>query len=200
MSRVFIPPDGAESFLRRATRSGYSMESALVSPVITGLISDELEEAGQLFDYNELKPTSMFEEEGMQFSNFLFQGLNRAISGIEGRRDNHLPYFSVRVFEPGKHGTTIHRNHGTVGPWAVGVTLRGSAPFNVYDHSQLPLGRVIDLYGDGHDPAPLESMTASPGSAWTLYTRRELRPHSSGLVDSPVQRELILFYDLRAVS
>jgi hypothetical protein len=39
-------------------------------------------------------------------------------------------------------------------------------------------------------------MAATPGSGWTLYTAHEQMPHSGGLVNSDVQRELLILYGM----
>lgn len=194
MSNVFVPGSDPEAFLRRAIPRGYSMQEQLVPPHVGKAISDELDSAGYLVDYTELVPAQNLEERGLRMASLLHRSLNDILCGIEDDDKNHLPLFSVRVFSSGRYGTTIHRNDSTVGPWAIGITLAGSAPFNVYNQNQLPLYSTQPLFGDGSDPAPLASMETSPGSGWTLYTREQQVPHSSGFVNSETPRELLIFY------
>lgn len=170
------------------------MHPELVHPWIGAVISGELEQAGQLVDYTEMQYADEMPGRGMVFAHRLHGILNHAITGVTGQRKDHLPLYSVRVFPPGEHATTIHRNHPSVGPWAVGITLRGQAPFNVYEQDQLRPYQTIPLRGDGNDPMPFESMTAGPGAGWVLYTAHEQLPHSGGFVNSREQRELLLFY------
>jgi len=197
MNNLLLPRDGAMSFLRNAQSNGYSMEPELIRPIVGAKISEELKDAGFLVDYTELVSTSVFEEKGMRFTDAIFKALNAGVSLVEGEHLTHLPLFSVRVFEPGVYGTTVHRNHPSIGPWAIGITLKGTAPFNVYTKYQLPEDTIQPLRGDGNDPIPLDSMEASAGSGWTLYTRETQTPHSSGIVESDIQRELLIFYGMQ---
>lgn len=195
MRSLVTPGINAQDFLRRAMADGYSMQDPFIDPGIGTSVSRELERAGYLRELAELNPTEIFEEEGMPITHLLHQTVNEAISNIEGVRKNHIPLFSVRVFKAGEYGTDIHRNHFSVGPWVVGVTLNGEAPFNVYYQEQLPERHTISLVGDRTDPDPADTMNARAGSAWALYTGNEQTPHSSGDVTSPTQRELIIFYN-----
>jgi len=162
-----------EAFLRRATVDGYSMQTPFIHPLIGKEISGELKRTGYLVDYTELKPTTIFKEKGMRVARLVHETLNEMLCSIEGKDENHIPLFSVRVFEPGQHDTTIHRNHPSVGPWAIGITLSGAAPFNVYRQDQLTgYEQTIPLIGDGTDPVPRDSMNACAGSGWALYTKK----------------------------
>lgn len=194
MIEVFNPTIDVDAFFLRAMGPGYSMQGGLVLPAVTEAVGRELKSVDLLQDLVELEPTSTISYDKMPVTRLLHTALNSRISNIEGVSRNHLPYFSVRVFEPGVHGTTIHRNDPSVGPWAVGVTLFGEAPFDVYEQEQLPQGEITPLVGDGLDPEPSDSMIADAGAAWILYTRRQQRPHSSGIVSSQAERALILFY------
>ena len=195
MRHIFRPEADSYDFLARATQEGYSMEEELVEPELCAGVSRELEREGFLKDLVELEPTSEFRKRGMLRAHFLHSALNGMIGRITGDKDSeHLPLFSVRVFEPGEYSTTIHRNHPSIGPWAVGVTLRGNAPFNVYRQEQLPRNEVLPLRGDGNDPEPLERIETQPGAGWVLYTENELVPHSGGIVRSDHQRELLILY------
>lgn len=196
MGRVFSDGVDGEAFLLRAVEDGYSMEQRLIEPAIGLDISAELKHNGYLEDLTELVSTERLASRGMKRTLQLHGKLNKLICKVENARHNYLPFFSVRVFEPGIHGTTIHRNHPAIGPYAVGVTLTGEAPFNVYEHDVLPDDEVRPLLGDGSDPVPMETMNADAGSAWTLYTRHELQPHASGLVLSQERRELLIFYGM----
>jgi hypothetical protein len=195
MSDLFIPGADVELFLRDAIEDGYSMEEDLVNPLVVTAISQELEREGYLVDLTELVPTYVLEENEMTMASLLHKRINQALCRVEGVKKNHIPLFSVRVFEAGVHGTTIHRNHPAIGPWAIGITLQGEAPFNVYDDDVIEGFSTIPLFGDEFDPQPYDSMETGPGSAWTLYTKKELVPHSSGIVRSSTQRELIIFYN-----
>jgi hypothetical protein len=195
---TYVAKQNTNAFLRRAVPDGYSMQNPFIPPGVGEAVSDELEQAGYLWDLVELQPTKIFQEEDMTMARLLHFTLNRAICQIEGEVKNHIPLFSVRIFEPGEYGTTVHRNDEVIGPWVVGVTLKGEAPFNVYGQDQLPPYYTIPLKGDAADPTPRETMEASAGSAWTLYTKDQQVPHSSGFVNSDRQRELIIFYDTRA--
>lgn len=182
-------------FLQSAREKGYSMDSKLVDAAITQGVSDELSKAGFMKDLVELESTHTFRDNKMLHAHLLHAALNEAIAReTKDYETNHLPLFSVRVFEPGEHIATIHRNHESIGPWAIGVTLSGSAPFNVYADSQLQEGEVLPLTGGALDPEPLETMNAGAGSAWTLYTANELVPHSSGIVESSHPRSLLIMY------
>ncbi|CAN5158911.1 hypothetical protein BH09PAT3_BH09PAT3_4580 [soil metagenome] len=193
MREIITPGVDAEAFLLRGLRNGYSMQRPLVDPEIAAGVSRELEWGGYLRDLVELESTSSFEAKGMQRAHLLHKTLNDMLCEIEDEDTDHLPLFSVRVFEPGLHGTTVHRNHPSVGPWAIGITLKGEAPFNVYDQDQLPEDSVTPLEGDEFDPIPAATMNADAGAGWTLYTKHEFVPHSSGIVASKTQRELLLF-------
>lgn len=195
MGEIITPGTNPRNFLKHAMKHGYGMEPSLISPDIGAEITQELARAGQLVDYNELKPTAMFNDRGMRFASMLHGTLSRIVRGVDPSIEDPLPLFSVRVFQPGKHATTIHRNHESVRPWAIGTTLVGEAPFNVYDQDQLPAHRTIQLQGDDQDPEPLETMNASAGSAWTLYTAHEQMPHSGGIVSSETVRVLLLLYN-----
>lgn len=197
MRNIIVPGTDAEGFLRRAMDDGYSMQDALIDPAVAQSVSCELDREQYLEDYVELESTDIFEYKDMEAARILHGTFNRMISRAEGRTGNHLPLFSVRVFEPGEHSTTIHRNDPGVGPWAVGFTLSGNAPFNVYQQGQLPGGMVIPLKGDGGDPRPLASMETCAGSGWALYTAHEQVPHSGGLVRSSYQRELLILYGVQ---
>src|SRR5665213_2326908 len=192
MGNTIIPGVETGDFLQRALVDGYSMQTPLIDPDVGASVSDELAAAGLLVDKKEMVPTSEFESRGMRVADLLHGGLNRVLSEIEGSSDDHLPYFSVRVFEPGVRGTDIHRNDRIIGPWAIGVTLRGQAPFNVYTHDKLSGQKTLPLRSNGTDPAPIETMDASAGSAWALYTGNEQLPHSSGIVKSETQRVLLI--------
>jgi hypothetical protein len=194
MGRVINPGAHLIDFFWDAKIDGYAMGESFIDPSVGEDISGELATAGFLVDYTELMPTDLFQATGMRVAGLLHGKLNEVLCNIEGTSKNHIPLFSVRVFGPGQYGTTVHRNHPSVGPWAVGVTLKGEAPFNVYADDQLSGFETIPLMGDETDPEPLDSMTAGAGSLWTLYTRNELVPHSSGLVNSQTQRELLIFY------
>ena len=196
MEKAIPTLDVTIPFLMRGKKRGYSMQQRLISRSDGDQISQELEEEGFLEDLVELEETAMFYTQEMQYASQLHSVLNSAICRLEGKNRNHIPLFSVRVFDAGVIGTTIHRNDPVVGPWAVGVTLRGAAPFNVYRQHQLPdkAGYTIDLLDDGNDPTPFASMNACAGSGWTLYTRNQFVPHSSGMVTSLDQRELLIFY------
>lgn len=170
------------------------MEKSLIHPSVAERVSRELEDNGEMIDYNELRPTSLFDKRGMRFADMLHGTLSRLVRGVDYSDDNPFPLFSVRVFEPGLHGTTIHRNDISIGPWALGITLRGEAPFNVYEQDQLSEGMTVDLVGDERDPEPLDSMDTRAGSAWALYTKYEQMPHSSGIVNSQSRRELLILY------
>jgi hypothetical protein len=196
MRDILLPRDGAFPFLQRAQPRGFSMEPRLISPVMASAVSYELEENGLLEDLVEQEPTVDLEWRGMKFTNALWRSLNATVTQIEESDRDQLSMFSVRVFQPGLHGTTVHRNHPLIGPWAIGITLSGVAPFNVYDQYQLDEGEVTPLFGDEYDPEPKETMEAGPGSAWALYTANEFIPHSSGIVDSAEQRELLIFYGI----
>lgn len=199
MRDVIAPGVDADAFLKRGKANGYSMQTPLVNPAIARLASAELKSAGLLVDLTELQPATIFKAEKMSAAYLLHETFRKMINAIDGNDENTnpIPLFSVRVFEPGLHGTTVHRNHPAVGPWAVGITLKGEAPFNVYRQGQLPDQVVIPLKGDALDPVPSDSMETSPGAGWTLYTKNELVPHSSGIVHSDTQRELLLFYALQ---
>ena len=184
--------------LEHAIINGYGMHEYAVSTEITDHVSMELEAADYLEDMIERKSTRNFKKEGLGYTVNLHTEINSAICDLTGERRDHLGFFSVRVFAYGENGTTIHRNHPQIGPWAVGVTLKGDAPFNVYEQDVLPdiYGATSPLKGDGSDPVPLQTMSASPGSLWVLYTENEFTPHASGLVDSISPRELLIFYGM----
>lgn len=194
---MFLPEGGAEPFLRRAQLNSYSMEGELIAPILGGKVSKELEEGGLLVDMIEQADTDIFSMNRMTSTSILHRRLNDAVSAVEGHGMNHLPYFSVRVFEPGAPATTVHRNHPQIGPWAVGITIKGSAPFNTYPQDVLAKWETRPLIGTDQDPAPIDTMSAVAGSGWTLYTENELAPHSGGIVDSDSQRELLIFYGMR---
>lgn len=197
MREIFRPDSNVHAFLQKAQENGYSMDDQLVDRVISRRIGGELTRNGFMRDLVELKPTSEFRQKGMMNAYLLHAALNGAIArSTMDYETNHLPLFSVRVFQPGEHGTTIHRNHPSIGPWAIGVTLSGSAPFNVYAQNQLPENTVLPLTGSDADPEPLETMEATTGAAWTLYTSDELVPHSSGIVREPHPRQLLIMYGL----
>ncbi len=170
------------------------MEKHLIKASLCRGISDELAQHNYLKDLVELESTDEFYIRNMARAALVHNSLNSEIIEATGQDGNHLPLFSVRVFEPGEYSTTIHRNHPTIGPWAVGITLNGSAPFNVYRQSQLPRNEVLPLRGDGTDPDPLDTMETKPGAGWALYTENELVPHSGGIVHSKHQRELLILY------
>jgi hypothetical protein len=201
MIDAFTPGANPEAFLRRAMAPGYSMEPNLVLPEIGQRIADELGSAGLLEDLVEMNPVSMLRG-GLPTMRLLHRKLNDALVSIEGKGDdededaNHLPMFSVRVFEPGEPATTIHRNDSCIRPWAIGVTLFGESPFSVYEQDKLEYGYVRSLRGDGSDPTPSETMEAGAGAAWCLYTANEQRPHSGGLVRSTSARALLIFYNI----
>ncbi|OGL22136.1 hypothetical protein A2707_02195 [Candidatus Saccharibacteria bacterium RIFCSPHIGHO2_01_FULL_45_15] len=194
MSNIIQPDANPNQFLQKAMANGFSMQESFFDPAIGDQISSELEHAGYLVDYTELKPTTAFEANGMHFAQLLHSTISRLVCRVDTSSANPLPCFSVRVFTPGEHGTTVHRNDPSIGPWAVGLTLKGEAPFNVYSQHQLPDYDTLPLRGDESDPVPLETMNADQGSAWTLYTKNQLVPHSSGIVHSQTQRELLIFY------
>lgn len=201
MRNVFRRDVDPRAFLERATRDGYSMEEHLIEPSICRGISSELQGEGFLEDLVELEPTSEFRKRGMMNAFLLHSALNNMISTLTFAEEdaNFLPFFSVRVFEPGQYGTTVHRNHPTIGPWAIGTTLNGNAPFNVYRQDQLARNTVLPLKGDSTDPIPLETIETSQGTGWALYTENELVPHSSGIVDSNRQRELLILYGFEEI-
>jgi hypothetical protein len=198
MKSVFEPGADLKGFLRRGQQHGYSMESPLFDPAIGKLISEELNEAEFLEDLVEQQPVASFKKYRMKVAYELHSVVNQAICELEGKKKNHLPYFSVRVFPAGEHATTVHRNHPYIGPWTVGITLSGEAPFSVYDQSVLDESwdHTIALTGNDTDPTPSDTMAATPGSGWTLYTAHEQMPHSGGLVNSDVQRELLILYGM----
>ena len=197
MKNVFTPQAEPYRFLRDAQRESYSMSRQLVRPAICKNIIQELEAHNFLEDMVELENTEQLRDLGMTHSHMLHASLVGMLAHVEPETTNPLPQFSVRVFEPGEHSTTIHRNHPSIGPWAIGITLEGTAPFNIYRQDQLSNypNHVLPLYGDSRDPTPEETLDTSTGSAWTLYTRHERIPHSGGLVSSDESRKLIIFYD-----
>lgn len=200
MKTIVSPGVSIDAFISRAPKNGFSMQSPLFDPALGPQISGELELNGELYDLNEQNPTELFGRKRMAAAKALHSVLNSTICSVTGKDEDHLPYFSVRVFEPGVPATTIHRNHPAVGPWTIGITLRGMAPFSVYDQSVLPLrqDQTIPLKGED-DPTPLESIEASPGAGWILYPKDgEQTPHSGGLVHSAVARELLILYGLSA--
>lgn len=172
------------------------MDEELVDPELCNRVSTELAREDLMHPLVELEPTADFVRRGMFNAQLLHSALNGILCTITQDYDtDHLPLFSVRKFEPGVHSTTIHRNHPTIGPWAIGITLAGTAPFNVYEQHQLGRNEILPLAGDGTDPTPLETMDAHPGAGWTLYTEHELVPHSGGIVDSQEPRELLIMYN-----
>lgn len=198
MGNIIQPGVDATAFLRSAKEHGFGMQEGLVSPALCDEVSWELEEAGFLVDLNEQNPTThLSADKSMRATSLLHSTLERMVSHVEEDDHRHLPLFSIRVFEPGEYATTIHRNHSSIGPWAIGITLKGQAPFQVYDQAVLrEYWDTIPLFGDDGDPVPVAEMDASAGSAWTLYTENEKRPHSGGLVTDEGRRELIIFYSM----
>lgn len=185
-------------FLRRSLDAGYSMQPGLIEPDFCKEIADELAMADLLRDGVRLQPSEeTFEAFAMRRTKSLHDELNQlAATATGGSTVDQLPFFNVRLFNPGAVATTIHRNNRFVGPWAIGVTLFGASPFNVYGQSQLPLGEAIDIMGDDTDPLPEDTMLADAGSAWSLYTGNELKPHSGGMVVSETSRALLIFCGL----
>jgi hypothetical protein len=195
MGHIIKPGLNATTFLRDARLQGYGMQEGLFHPKFCENIAWELYDAGYLEDYTELIPVEHLASNEMKATRRLHSTLEVLVGHVEGNKKRHLPLFSVRVFGPGEYATTIHRNHEFIGPWAVGITLSGQAPFQVYDQEVLPgYYDTIPLVGGGNDPEPVAEMDASAGSAWTLYTANEQRPHSGGLVTSAERRELLVFY------
>ena len=197
MGNIIRPGVDAKAFLQSAKATGYSMQEGLIGAGTCGAVSRELDEAGYLFDLTEQVPTEYLSlHRTMPATKLLHRILEGIVSEIEDDNRRHFPLFSVRVFEAGDYATTIHRNDPAIGPWAVGITLKGNSQFHVYSQNVLPWSQAqtIPLRGDGNDPLPIAEMDAGAGSAWTLYTENEQRPHSGGLVTSEEQRELIIFY------
>lgn len=195
MGNIFVPGADVDAFLRRGLENGFSMQEKLFEPSVGQAISSELIMNGLHEDLIELKPTHQLADKDMTMAAMLHVGLNKAICRITGKDKNHLPLFSVRIFEPGMHSTTIHRNDESVGPWTLGMTLLGKAPFNTYAQNQLDRYTTRPLKGDGTDPTPVASMNACAGSGWSLYTQRVQTPHAGGFVESDEPRELIIFYN-----
>lgn len=193
----FIKP-GAEplAFLGNAMSSGYAMHESMIDPDFCADISEELKNADELRDLNEMNPIHILEEKKMDKALSLRGVLSALIRNVDRESIDVLGHYSVRVFPAGEHATTIHRNHEIVGPWALGVTLKGESEFAVYDQIVLPQNDVLPILGDGFDPEPKEKMVAAAGAVWALYTKYEQMPHSGGLVNSDDQRELLIFYDL----
>lgn len=194
MRSPILPADGGSAFFKRALAHDFSMEETFFDPLVGEKVSEELHENGMLHDYNEENPTHLLYSYGMENAQLLHRNINGAISRVIGRKGNYLPSFSVRVFQEAEIGTTVHRNHFSIGPWVVGLTLKGSAPFNVYTQDQLPDYEILPLTGSDDDPTPFQSMDARAGAAWSLYTRNNQTPHSSGLVTDGSRRELLIFY------
>lgn len=185
------------TFLRDAKIQGFGMQEGLIDPNICSDVSWELEEAGYLVDYTEQVPVKYIADNNMRATRLLHSTIERLVGYVEDDGYQHLPLFSVRIFEPGEHSTTIHRNHSSIGPWAIGITLAGEASFQVYDQNVLDdYWDTMPLVGDGNDPTPIAEMGADAGSAWTLYTENEQLPHSGGLVTSTERRELLIFYSM----
>lgn len=201
MKNVFTSNADPYRFLRDAQHEGYGVNRQLVRPAICRNITRELEAHNFLEDMVELESTEQLRDLKMPYSHMLHASLVGILAHVEPETHNPLPQFSVRVFEPGEHSTTIHRNHPSIGPWAIGITLEGAAPFNVYRQDQLSdyPGEVLPLYGDSRDPTPEETLDTTIGSAWTLYTSRERIPHSGGLVSSDESRKLLIFYDSSSI-
>jgi len=193
---VINPRVNPHRFLHHAMANDYGMQEGLVRPDVCARVVEELDDIGLVQDYIELRPSHRLRERGMYYSGLLHTVLTSLVTRVDPETPNPLPLFSVRVFEPGRFSTTIHRNDEDIGPWAVGITLAGEASFNVYEQDQLAQeeGATIDLTGDGTDPVPFDSMQAGVGSAWTLNTSEEQLPHCGGLVESAGRRILLLFY------
>ena len=170
MSKLLVSNRRASSFLMASKKHGFSMESKLLHKNRCTEIHNELDDNGFLRDKIELVDTDLFPELGMEVCHSAHTAINSTVNKKfnRGLSDfNNFPYFSVRLFEPGQTGTTIHRNHIEVGPWVVGITLSGSAPFNIYGQDQLADGDIVPLSGED-DPIPTHSMNADTGSAWPL--------------------------------
>lgn len=196
MGNVITEGVDARGFLERGIEHAYSMEENLIPPGVAHRIIGELRENGQLYDMNELNRTEMFYKKDMRFASLLHASLNGMIGEITDTSRNMLQWFNVRVFEPGEHATTIHRNDESIGPWAVGTILRGEAPFNVYRQDQLT-ELTYTLDGTDDDPEPADSLLTRPGSGWLLHTGRERLPHSGGIVNSSDPRILLLLYGMK---
>lgn len=176
--------------------NGYAMREAVIDPSFCAEVSEELDIAGELYDYNEMNPVNQLGEMGMDKTLKLRGTLAAYLQMVDKDHFDLLSLYSVRVFPAGEYATTVHRNHQSVRPWAVGVTLKGESTFSVYDQDVLPEDSVFPLLGDEYDPKPKASMKAGAGAVWVLYTQEEQVPHSGGLVNSTDERELLIFYDL----
>ena len=201
IKEVINPKVNPRRFLHHAMANDYGMQEGLVRPDVCARVVEELEDNDLLQDL-ELRPAARLAERGLYYSALLHTVLTSIVVSVDPNTPNPLPLFSVRVFEPNHYSTTIHRNDPDIGPWAVGITLAGEAPFNVYEQDQLPqeCDATIDLTGTDRDPVPFDSMQADTGSAWTLNTDYEQLPHSGGLVESSGKRVLLLFYGYRYAS
>jgi hypothetical protein len=185
-------------FFGEALENGYAMREAVIDSSFCADVSKELKDAGELYDYNEMNPIHQLREMGMD-KTLRLRGMLSAFAKMQTANRNQsdlLSLYSVRVFPAGEFATTVHRNHYSVTPWAVGVTLKGESMFSVYDQDVLPEDCIIPLYGNEHDPKPKASMKAGAGAVWILYTGEEQVPHSGGIVNSAEERELLIFYDL----
>jgi hypothetical protein len=155
MIDIFQPGVDRSRFLRSSLMRGYGMQEGLVDPGICTQISEELRRTGYLVDLTEQVDVEHLTTRNMPYTALLRSELNRVVESTEGYEGSFLSHFSVRVFTPDTYATTIHRNHSTVGNWIIGTTLRGNAPFHVYDQGVIGKRETRDLLGDGTDPTPI---------------------------------------------
>lgn len=188
---------GSVEFLRYAFEHGYGMQEDLIDPEFCSRVSDELDAIGELYDYNEQNDVRKLYNGDSKSASALHRLIVSMLSAVHPAGANRLSLFSVRVFEPGVHATTVHRNHEVISPWAIGVTLKGTCQFSVYDQTVLRPYETKPLLGDDDDPMPRASMTAGAGAVWALYTEYEQLPHSGGVVTSDEERELLIFYGMQ---